>query len=174
MPAIFGALLLTLGLAFVATTQSSPAAPAEVRIVRVTAADIARLPAGQNYVIDLTQKEVAYDLDGRERPIDWARVRVRNAAGEKSLIDWLKAHAPKRAAKPFKHLGAGAKEGVAKIFDLKSDGKPETKYECGPDVQTGDTFCGCSSLFDCLDMFADGACEDSSAECTEDGCTCGF
>lgn len=170
IPATFLALFLTLGLA--AAPQTAPAASAEVSIVRVTAADIARLPTGGNYVIDLTKKDVAYDLDGRERAIDWGRVRVRDAAGEKSLGDWLKRRAPKRAEQPFKRFGAGAKEGVAKIFDLKSDGRPPNKFECGPD-STGDTSCECQGFFDCVDMLTSGACE-GPAECTEGGCTCDF
>jgi hypothetical protein len=53
------------------TANLSYAALAKARVIRVTAADIAKLPARQNYIVDLRQSNVAYDLDGTERAIDW-------------------------------------------------------------------------------------------------------
>jgi hypothetical protein len=57
--AVVGAMSLTANLSY--------AALAKARVIRVTAADIAKLPARQNYIVDLRQSNVAYDLDGTER-----------------------------------------------------------------------------------------------------------
>jgi hypothetical protein len=49
-----------------------------------------------------------------------------------------------------------------------------TEFDCGVDVLTGDSFCGCAGFFDCVEMIASGACEEGTLECEDDGCTCDF
>lgn len=45
-------------------------------------------------------------------------------------------------------------------------------YECGAGPN-GDTSCSCGSVFDCIQLISDGACE-GALTCTTDGCVCSF
>ena len=57
---------------------------------------------------------------------------------------------------------------------LDSNGGGGTGYWCGPDPDNnGDTYCDCKIGLDCLQMLADGACEDPII-CDDDGCSCDF
>lgn len=49
----------------------------------------------------------------------------------------------------------------------------ETEYECGPNM-SGNTVCGCTGMFDCIDMVVSGACVEGSLECSGESCSCNF
>lgn len=59
-------------------------------------------------------------------------------------------------------------------YPIASPTGAPTEFDCGVDVVTGDTFCGCAGAFDCLEMLAAGVCEEGTLECDDDGCTCDF
>lgn len=159
--AVVGAMSLTANLSY--------AALAKARVIRVTAADIAKLPARQNYIVDLRQSNVAYDLDGTERAIDWNRVRIRTAAGDVTLTAYLREHSPTGAKGTSTRLVIGAQGGIQKALGLKAAPNPGTEYKCGE-------ICSCSGGADCETMLAAKVCKSTTSVCgTEEGkmwCDC--
>jgi len=59
---------------------------ASIRRVQVNARTITALPRGKRYVVDLTQRGVTYEFDGKT---DLSRVMVRTAQGAIALGPWL-------------------------------------------------------------------------------------
>lgn len=49
---------------------------------------------------------------------------------------------------------------------------PTADYDCGAGP-SGDTSCSCDSVWNCIQMVRDGACE-GNLTCTGSGCTCDF
>jgi len=137
------------------------AALAEARVIRVTAASIAKLPARQNYVVDLRQRNVVYDLDGTARTIDWNRVSVRTADGEAALMAYLREHSPKVAATTPTRLVIGATSGIMKVLKLQATPNPGTEYKCDADTKS----CNCAGGKDCEFMLKADVCKDGYADC---------
>src|SRR4051794_26687114 len=94
-PLARAACLIAIACLMLLAASFSYAAFDQARLIRVTAADLAKLPARNNYVVDLRQSNVAYDLDGSARAIDWNRVRIRKAAGEVALLEYFRERFPK-------------------------------------------------------------------------------
>lgn len=149
----------------------SYAALAEARVIRVTAADIARLPARENYIVDLRRSDVAYDLDGTARAIDWNRVRIRKAAGDVALLTYLRERFPKLAGTTPTRLVIGATDGIVKIKELADAPVDDTDYACFDDKS-----CQCHGARDCKKMIRHNVCANDEATCTIDAkgfyCNC--
>jgi hypothetical protein len=149
----------------------SYAAFAEARVIRVTANEIAKLPARENYVVDLRQSEVTYDLDGTARAIDWNRVRVRRDSGEVGFLGYFRERFPKLAGKTPTRLVIGATGGIAQVFGLTDAPDGGTEYNCDKGIK----MCDCNGTKDCNKMLKSGSCKNNVAECTADGgfyCVC--
>lgn len=139
----------------------SYAALAGARVIRVTAADITKLPARKNYVADLRQRSVVYDLDGTARAIDWSRVRIREAGGEVALLAYFRERFPKLAGRAPTRLVIGDTGGTMKVLKLEAAPNPGTEYECDADTKN----CECIGSEDCSFMLSSKACKDDKAVC---------
>jgi hypothetical protein len=157
------ACLFTVACLLLLAANFSYTALAEARVIRVTAADIAKLPARENYVVDLRQSDVAYDLDGTARTIDWNRVRIRKANGEVALLTHFRERFPKLAGKTPTRLAIGATDGVVKVFGLTDAPEDATEYKC--DKVGG---CECNGTKDCNKMLKASVCSGNVATCTSD------
>ena len=133
--------------------------------IRITADDIARLPVGKHYLVDLTRRGVIYDFDSTGRPIDFTRVKVHTAAGDVAIDTWLKGKLPSTAIRwRAGHLRLGhAKEFSS--FYVRGPRSPALGFTCDG------ARCDCKGDDDCNDMFSSGVCGDIAA-CTPDGCSC--
>lgn len=172
-PSARTACLIAVACLIILAANFSYAAFAQARVIRVTAADIAKLTARQNYVVDLRQSGVAYDLDGRERAIDWNRVRIRKAAGEMALLTYLRERFPKMAGTTPTRLVIGATGGIVQIKELADAPDDSTEHKCFED-----NTCECSGARDCKKMLKAGVCVNDEAACglADDGhfyCQCG-
>lgn len=171
-PSMRTACLITIACVTLLAASFSYAALAEARVIRVTAADIEKLPARENYVVDLGQRDVVFDLDGTARAIDWTRVRIRQAAGEVALLEYLRERFPKLAGTTPTRLVIGAKGGVQKVLGFKAAPNPGTEYECDAKSKT----CDCTGSKDCEFMLSSKACKDDIAGCDVKqgtlGCSC--
>ena len=171
-PSARAACLIAFACLTLLAANSSYAAFAQARVIRVTAADIARLPARQNYVVDLRQSNVVYDLDGTARAIDWNRVRIRTAAGEVALLAYLRERFPKLAEKTPTRLAFGATAGIVKVLKLADEPDDGTEHKCFED-----NICECAGKRDCKKMLKAGVCSSNQATCglADDGwfyCQC--
>lgn len=148
------------------------AALADARVVRVTAADITKLPARQNYVADLRKSNVAYDLDGTAQAIDWNRILIREAdRDEGTLTAYLREHSPSSAKRTPTRLVFGAQGGVQKALGFKASPNPGTEYKCGKESK----ICSCSGGADCEVMLLSKACKGTAVCGLEEGsmyCDC--
>jgi hypothetical protein len=145
-------------IAFSFSLGQKTTAPAKSRTV--SAATIARLPAGKKYEVDLTRKGTIYNFNGDGT--DFSRVTVRTTAGVKTMAELLK------------QSGANVKGNLAvgTPADLRG-------LKLGPSRTGGGTvnftcsglFCGCTGDVDCNNMFSGGACG-SIAWCYNDRCYC--
>jgi hypothetical protein len=160
---LFALALATAILSSLGITSASPQASSstEVKIVPITAATIARLPKGQNFVIDLTRSGAAYDIDYTRSPVDLSRIVVKTAAGQKPLNDHLKATFGRRGGEKSARLALGATEGIKKIFDLGAPTKPPTEY-----APIGGTW-QCYNEQDCINMVLAGVCQNNTATCQD-------
>lgn len=147
---------------------------AKFRRVRVTPADIARLPAGQNYVVQVGADAV-YEFRSDPRPVDYGRVVVQAGADAPVPLEaWLRKRRPAAGMRgwPFKRLLVGPPEGVAQVEGWKAkDGKPGTEYECKSGVDKDDGYCSCSTYFDCVGLVLSLNCS-SELTCGDGECFC--
>jgi hypothetical protein len=168
---VLTACLIAIACLLLLAANFSYTAFAQARVIRVAAADIAKLSARQNYVVDLRKGNVTYDLDGTTRAIDWNRVRIRTAAGEVALNAYLREHSPARANSTPTRLVIGAKGGVHKVLGFKAAQNPGTEYECGPKSK----ICSCSGGIDCENLLLSNKCKGTAVCGVEDGamyCDC--
>lgn len=170
--------------------QTAQKGRAKFRRVRVTPNDIARLPAGKNYVVYVGSTpvnggvlnsrvggSVVYEFRSDPRPIDYGRVVVQAGADAAPvpLEEWLRKHRPAAGMRgwPFKRLLIGPAEGIAEVEGWKTkDGTPGTEYKCelgGDD----DDFCGCSGILDCTLLSFSGNCA-SDMSCDGSDCFCDY
>lgn len=170
-PAARAACLIAVACLLLLAASFSYAALTEARVIRVTAADIAKLPARQNYVVDLRQSNVAYDLDGTARPIDWSRVRIRKATGEVALLAYFRERFPKMVEKTPTRLAIGAADGIVQIKELADATDGGTEHKCFKDG-----ICECAGFRDCKKMLKAGVCSnDALCGLADDGhfyCQC--
>lgn len=173
-PSMRTACLIAVACVMLLAASFSYAGLAKSRVIRVTAVDIAKLPATENYVVDLRQTGVAYDLDGTERAIDWNRVRIRRADGEVALVAHLRERYPKLAGMKPTRLVIGATDGIMEILKLKAAPNPGTDYSCDAKSKT----CECVGATDCEFMLTSKVCNDDGAFCgvtikNQMDCECG-
>lgn len=159
-------------LMLLAATYTS-AALAEARVIRVTAADIAKLTARENYIVDLRQSDVVYDLDGTARAIDWNRVILRGDTGDMASTAYFRERFPDNAGATPARFVIGEKGGVQKVLGFKAPPNPGTEYKC----PEGHNFCGCVGGVDCDAMLAAKVCGNNKVGCevrdnTTLVCTC--
>lgn len=181
-------------------TQAAQKGRAKFRRVRVTPGDIARLPAGQNYVVQVSADvrggagggsgltkagsgtltlaggNTVYEFRSDSRPFDYGRVVVQAGADASPvpLEAWLRKHRPAAGMRgwPFKRLLIGPPEGVAEVEGWKiKDGTPGTEYKCEDGGKTEDGFCSCSSYLDCVGLVLSLNCS-SELTCGDGECFC--
>jgi hypothetical protein len=170
-------MLITLAL-IVACTQvwvTTNSSAGEVRRRQVTPQTVLQLPTGRNYVLDLTQRNVIYDLHSPTfaRPIDFSRVVVRTPAGEEPIESWLEKTFSKEALTGLEsgRLRIGTTQNFRRIRGLKvksESQKPPTgiiSFECNPQ------YCVCQGDRDCNDMFSRDVCG-AFAVCVNGTCVC--
>lgn len=160
-PSTRAACLMAVACLMLIAASFSYAALTQSRVIRVTAADIARLPARENYVINLRQGDVVYDLDGTERAIDWNRVLIREADKDTTLLAYFREGFPQNAGKTPTRLVIGATGGIMKVLKLKAAPTPGTEYECDADTKK----CDCLGSKDCAFMLSSKACKGDKATC---------
>lgn len=170
-PSARAACLIAVACLMLLAANFSYATLARARVVRVTAADIAKLPARGNYVVDLRRGNVAYDLDGTGRAIDWSRVRIRKAAGEVALLAYVRERFPKMAVKMPTRLLIGATDGIVQIKEFADAPDDSTEHKCFED-----NICECAGFRDCKKMLKAGVCSnDALCGLADDGhfyCQC--
>lgn len=142
------------------TLQGNPTGEA-IKDVRITAEDIARLPRGKSYVVDLKRRNTIYHFNPTSRPIDYSRIKVLTTTGEYSIATWLKKRLPisigsRWKSRPFRvgvmkggrrHSQPGSSQIQAYIND--------------------DGICHCTGNDDCNNMFSDDVCIDEGV-CFDD------
>ena len=134
----------------------------QIRRIRVTADDIAKLPGRNSYLVDLTRPRVVYEFDSKSRPIDFTRITVRSASGNSTIEAWLKKHSPGKVQARWKsarfRLGAVKYLG---FFGVRKSGGVQAFNNDGAGT------CDCHGDDDCIDMFNGSACIDEGV-CIED------
>lgn len=145
--------------ALILTANFAYAALAEARVIRVTAEDISKLPARENYVVDLRQTDVVYDLDGTSRAIDWNRVRIRKAAGDVASTAYFRERFPGSAEAMPTRLVIGATDGIMNVFGFEAAPNPGTEYDCK------DNYCDCTGNKDCKKMLSAKVCKNNEGSC---------
>ena len=126
---------------------------------------------GRNYVVDLTSRNVIYELNSTARPIDFSRIVVRTPAGEEPIESWLEKTFSKEALTGWKsgRLRIGTTQDFRTIIGLPTTGhKPPTgsmPFQCNP------LYCVCQGDRDCNDMFSTNVCG-LIAFCVNDTCVC--
>ena len=135
--------LLVIAFSFTLAQKTTTAAKRKT----VSAATIAKLPAGKTYDVDLTRKGTIYNFTGDGT--DFGRVTVRTAAGVKTMAELLKQS--NTSLKGQLALGTPADLRGQKLNTSRTGGGT-ANFTCSG------LFCGCSGDADCNDMFSGGAC----------------
>jgi hypothetical protein len=145
-------LLLVMLALNLATAQKNP-----VRQTEVTSQEIARLPARQAYVINLTGGEVYNVAPG----VDYSRVRVRTAAGEKPLGNLANRFRTDRniLIGDFDDLTA-INFGFPPEIEISHPDRI-SNAQCSKTTST----CGCTGKKDCGDLGRSGKCLSGSVSC---------
>jgi uncharacterized protein YlzI (FlbEa/FlbD family) len=143
----------------------------EVQRREVTPETVLRLPSGKNYVVDLTRRNVIYDLNSTARAIDFSRVVVRTPTGEEPIASWLEKTFSKEALIGWEsgRLRIGTLRDFRKIRGLPTTGQRlptgSIAFECNP------LYCVCRGDRDCNDMFSTNVCG-AITVCVNGTCVC--
>lgn len=130
-------------IAFSFSLAQKTTAPARSRTV--SAATIARLPAGKKYEVALMRKGTIYNFNGDGT--DFSRVTVRTTAGVKTMAELLKQSDTNTKGR----LVVGMPTDL-RGQKLSTVGGSTVNFTCSG------LFCGCSGDADCNDMFSGSAC----------------
>lgn len=135
--------------ALLVTAYSRTPQTGAVKKVSVTSQTLASQRAGQPYVIDLTRTGAVYEISAG---IDYSRVRVRTATGEKPLSDLVKLY-----GKTGKFLLGATTDLVAANFGFSPDDTLDPSTEAAkvkPPHCTGG-LCTCNRTAQCTIMARD-------------------
>ena len=128
-----------------ATTLFMVVACTSTKPVLVTKEQIAKLPAGTPYVIDITRRRAVYDVaDG----IDYSRVEVRASDGERPFKEFIGRRTP---VAPARTLMANNLADLIDLLPPENDGVSEASCSGGS--------CQCNGRRDCSDLSKSGKCE---------------
>jgi hypothetical protein len=142
--------------------QDSPCCGQSLHSTRVTADDLSRNPAGENYVVDTTRHGAVFDFDSKSRAIDFSRITVRTRSGSVSMEELLKKLLPGTADRSALRIGNPKELSRGKASQTLG----RLNYNCPPGEP-----CTCTGDDDCNKMFTDGVCGDI-AVCYPTGCAC--
>ncbi|TLY17382.1 MAG: hypothetical protein E6K69_02185 [Nitrospirae bacterium] len=134
-----------------------------VTTIRVTATDIAKLPAKTPYILDLTRQGVIYECDSTAARIDFSRVAVRTAKATTPIATLM--NGPLKSRVTSQWSSSRFRMGSSSSFGRIKVGPRGTNFSCEG------AQCTCTGDADCNDMFSSGVCGDI-AVCNETGCTC--
>lgn len=131
-----------------------------IKQIRITAQDIARLPSGKSYLVDLRQRGTIYHFDSTSRRIDFSRIRLRTATGEVVMKDWLEKLLPPAIAGRWRsgHMSLGTAKDFIGLNVHQPRPSGVIKYEYDPET---DTY-SCRGDADCEHMFEDGVCGEAA------------
>lgn len=175
MKTILAVTLLVIGISLIAIAQkgegtgnsSQPGKKAGQRIkqIRVSSADIARLPIGKSFLVDLTRRGTIYHFNPATGSIDYPRVRVRTTVGEVTLEAWLKKRLPPSIGDRWRsrRFRVGMIRDLATFNNSGSKQRPPTQA-----YEHEDGVCHCTGDDDCNNMFSDDVCIDGTSFCFDD------
>jgi hypothetical protein len=137
--------------------------PTTFRRIEVNAQTIAALPSGKNYVVDLTQRGVAYEFSSQTGQIDFSRVRVRTAQGEVAIGSFLETTFLKDKLAGFKYTTRAFSLATRPPGTLQNPPTGTSNFDCNPDL------CSCTGKRDCELMIAFSFLCGGKIFCTTDG-----
>ena len=117
-----------------------------IKRVQVNAQTITELPRGKKVVVDLTKRGLVYEFDAGAGQIDFNRVVVRTARGEKTVGSLLQTMFPKDRLPAFKYTTQSFRLGTQRQGTLSRMLMKTINFECKPHS------CMCRGLEDCEDM----------------------
>jgi hypothetical protein len=148
--------LLVIAFSFTLAQKTTTAAKRKT----VSAASIAKLPAGKTYEVDLTRKGTIYNFNGDAT--DFSRVTVRTTAGVKTMAELLKQS----------EANVKGQVMVGTPSDMRGQKLSPTRIGGGTvNFNCSGIICGCTGDVDCNNMFSGGACG-NIAWCYNNRCYC--
>jgi len=154
---MLGALVLVFSVPDIKNSGSfsvaAPQAPrTSLRRIAVNTRTIATLPAGKNYVVDLTQHGVKYEFDPKAGKINLTRVLVRTATGEVPIGRFLEKTFLKAELTGFKYTSQAFSIATLPARTTQTRAASTGNFHCGEEV------CTCIGDDDCDNMGDSLAC----------------
>jgi hypothetical protein len=122
------------------------AAQRRVRVAQVKFEDIAALPPGKNYIVDLTQRGLIYEFSPQAGQIDFSRVRVRTARGEVAIASFIETTFPQDELKQFRLASQAFSLGTPPLGTHQNPSPDTSNFRCNAGI------CRCEGERACTDL----------------------